>query len=310
MDKGREIAERIKENIKRVIVGKDETISLLITALVSGGHVLLLDMPGTGKTKLAKSLAKSLSLEFGRIQFTPDLLPSDILGLNYFSQKEGEFIFRKGPVFTSVLLADEINRATPRTQSSLLECMEEHQVTIDGETRKLSDPFFVIATENPIETAGTYPLPEAQTDRFFMVLEMGYPTKSEEIDILSRFSISDPLDTLESVCSKEDLDTMKKEAEEVYIHPDVLMYIASISEATREKEGMGISPRGTIALMLGARAWAMLEGYDYVTPSHVKKVAPYILSHRMGKDIKRGRKEINSILSSLPVPTEEWGKRQ
>lgn len=310
MDKGREIAERIKENIKRVIVGKDETISLLITALVSGGHVLLLDMPGTGKTKLAKSLAKSLSLEFGRIQFTPDLLPSDILGLNYFSQKEGEFIFRKGPVFTSVLLADEINRATPRTQSSLLECMEEHQVTIDGETRKLSDPFFVIATENPIETAGTYPLPEAQTDRFFMVLEMGYPTKSEEIDILSRFSISDPLDTLESVCSKEDLDTMKKEAEEVYIHPDVLMYIASISEATREKEDMGISPRGTIALMRGARAWAMLEGYDYVTPSHVKKVAPYILSHRMGKDIKRGRKEINSILSSLPVPTEEWEKRQ
>ena len=310
MDKGREIAERIKENIKRVIVGKDETISLLITALVSGGHVLLLDMPGTGKTKLAKSLAKSLSLEFGRIQFTPDLLPSDILGLNYFLQKEGEFIFRKGPVFTSVLLADEINRATPRTQSSLLECMEEHQVTIDGETRKLSDPFFVIATENPIETAGTYPLPEAQTDRFFMVLEMGYPTKSEEIDILSRFSISDPLDTLESVCSKEDLDTMKKEAEEVYIHPDVLMYIASISEATREKEDMGISPRGTIALMRGARAWAMLEGYDYVTPSHVKKVAPYILSHRMGKDIKRGRKEINSILSSLPVPTEEWEKRQ
>lgn len=310
MDKGREIAERIKENIKRVIVGKDETISLLITALVSGGHVLLLDMPGTGKTKLAKSLAKSLSLEFGRIQFTPDLLPSDILGLNYFSQKEGEFIFRKGPVFTSVLLADEINRATPRTQSSLLECMEEHQVTIDGETRKLSDPFFVIATENPIETAGTYPLPEAQTDRFFMVLEMGYPTKSEEIDILSRFSISDPLDTLESVCSKEDLDTMKKEADEVYIHPDVLMYIASISEATREKEGTGISPRGTIALMRGARAWAMLEGYDYVTPSHVKKVAPYILSHRMGKDIKRGRKEINSILSSLPVPTEEWGKRK
>lgn len=310
MDKGREIAERIKENIKRVIVGKDETISLLITALVSGGHVLLLDMPGTGKTKLAKSLAKSLSLEFGRIQFTPDLLPSDILGLNYFSQKEGEFIFRKGPVFTSVLLADEINRATPRTQSSLLECMEEHQVTIDGETRKLSDPFFVIATENPIETAGTYPLPEAQTDRFFMVLEMGYPTKREEIDILSRFSISDPLDTLESVCSKEDLDTMKKEADEVYIHPDVLMYIASISEATREKEGTGISPRGTIALMRGARAWAMLEGYDYVTPSHVKKVAPYILSHRMGKDIKRGRKEINSILSSLPVPTEEWGKRK
>lgn len=310
MDKGREIAERIKENIKRVIVGKDETISLLITALISNGHVLLLDMPGTGKTKLAKSLAKSLSLDFGRIQFTPDLLPSDILGLNYFSQKEGEFVFRKGPVFTSVLLADEINRATPRTQSSLLECMEEHQVTIDGETRKLDDPFFVIATENPIETAGTYPLPEAQTDRFFMVLEMGYPDKDEEINILSRFSVSDPLDSLESVCTKEDLEEMKKEADAVYVHPDVLRYIASIAAATREKEGMGISPRGTIALMRGSRSWAMVSGYDYVTPSHVKKVAPYILSHRIGKDIKRGRKEILSILSSLPVPTEEWGKKQ
>lgn len=310
MDKGKEIAERIKENIKRVIVGKDETISLLITALISNGHVLLLDMPGTGKTKLAKSLAKSLSLDFGRIQFTPDLLPSDILGLNYFSQKEGEFVFRKGPVFTSVLLADEINRATPRTQSSLLECMEEHQVTIDGETRKLDDPFFVIATENPIETAGTYPLPEAQTDRFFMVLEMGYPDKDEEINILSRFSVSDPLDSLESVCTKEDLEEMKKEADAVYVHPDVLRYIASIAAATREKEGMGISPRGTIALMRGSRSWAMVSGYDYVTPSHVKKVAPYILSHRMGKDIKRGRKEILSILSSLPVPTEEWGKKQ
>ena len=310
MDKGREIAERIKENIKRVIVGKDETISLLITALISNGHVLLLDMPGTGKTKLAKSLAKSLSLDFGRIQFTPDLLPSDILGLNYFSQKEGEFVFRKGPVFTSVLLADEINRATPRTQSSLLECMEEHQVTIDGETRKLDDPFFVIATENPIETAGTYPLPEAQTDRFFMVLEMGYPDKDEEINILSRFSVSDPLDSLDSVCTKEDLEEMKKEADAVYVHPDVLRYIASIAAATREKEGMGISPRGTIALMRGSRSWAMVSGYDYVTPSHVKKVAPYILSHRMGKDIKRGRKEILSILSSLPVPTEEWGKKQ
>ena len=300
----------ILQNVSSVIIGKNDVAELVMTSIIAGGHILLEDVPGTGKTMMAKAFARSIDGEFSRIQFTPDLLPSDILGLNYFSQKEGEFIFRKGPVFTSVLLADEINRATPRTQSSLLECMEEHQVTIDGETRKLSDPFFVIATENPIETAGTYPLPEAQTDRFFMVLEMGYPTKSEEIDILSRFSISDPLDTLESVCSKEDLDTMKKEADEVYIHPDVLMYIASISEATREKEGMGISPRGTIALMRGAKAWAMLEGYDYVTPSHVKKVAPYILSHRMGKDINRGRKEINSILSSLPVPTEEWGERQ
>ena len=310
MNKGREFALRIKENIGQVIVGKDETISLLLTALISGGHVLLLDMPGTGKTKLAKSLAKSLDLDFGRIQFTPDLLPSDILGLNYFSQKEGEFVFRKGPIFTSILLADEINRATPRTQSSLLESMEEHQVTIDGETRKLGDPFFVIATENPIETAGTYPLPEAQTDRFFMVLEMGYPSKEEEVKILTRFSLSDPLDTLESVSGKEDLEEMRREAGKVYVHPDILDYMASITARTREKDGMGISPRGTLALMRGAKAWAMLEGYDYVTVSHVKKVAPHILSHRLGIDIKRGRKEILSILSSLPAPTEEWGKRQ
>ena len=309
MAKGKEIAEKIRKNINKVIVGKDNTISLLLTSLISGGHVLLLDMPGTGKTKLAKSLAKSLDLDFGRIQFTPDLLPSDILGLNYFSQKEGEFVFRKGPVFTSILLADEINRATPRTQSSLLECMEEHQVTVDGETRKLWDTFFVIATENPIETAGTYPLPEAQTDRFFMVLEMGYPTKNEEMEILSRFSSSDPLDRLECVCTVDDLSAMKKEAENIFVHDVILDYISSIAQKTREKEGMGISPRGSIALLKGARAWAMINGSDFVTPDSVKAVAPYILSHRMGRDIKRGRKEIISILSSLPVPTEEWGRR-
>ena len=309
MANGKEIAERIRKNISKVIVGKDNTISLLLTSLISGGHVLLLDMPGTGKTKMAKSLAKSLDLSFGRIQFTPDLLPSDILGLNYFSQKEGEFVFRKGPVFTSILLADEINRATPRTQSSLLECMEEHQVTVDGETRKLGDTFFVIATENPIETAGTYPLPEAQTDRFFMVLEMGYPTKNEEMEILSRFSSSDPLDSLECVCTVDDLSAMKKEAENIFVHDVILDYISSIAQKTREKEGMGISPRGSIALLKGARAWAMINGSDFVTPDSVKAVAPYILSHRMGRDIKRGRKEIISILSSLPVPTEEWGKR-
>lgn len=309
MANGKEIAEKIRKNINKVIVGKDNTISLLLTSLISGGHVLLLDMPGTGKTKMAKSLAKSLDLSFGRIQFTPDLLPSDILGLNYFSQKEGEFVFRKGPVFTSILLADEINRATPRTQSSLLECMEEHQVTVDGETRKLGDTFFVIATENPIETAGTYPLPEAQTDRFFMVLEMGYPTKEEEMEILSRFSSSDPLDSLECVCTVDDLSAMKKEAENIFVHDVILDYISSIAQKTREKEGMGISPRGSIALLKGARAWAMINGMNFVTPDSVKAVAPYILSHRMGRDIKRGRKEIISILSSLPVPTEEWGKR-
>ena len=306
---GKETVSRLRENIRKVIVGRDETVSLLLSAIVSGGHVLLLDMPGTGKTKLAKSLARSMGVDFGRVQFTPDLLPSDVLGLNYFSQKEGEFVFRKGPVFTSVLLADEINRATPRTQSCLLECMEEKQVTVDGTTRALSEPFFVIATENPIETAGTYPLPEAQTDRFMMVLEMGYPTREEEIAIMERFYSSDPLDSLSPVAGREDILAMRKEAEGVFIHPLLLDYIASITDATRKGEGYGVSPRGTLALMKGARAWAMMEGRDYVVPDDIKHIAPAVLSHRIDSDRRRGEKILRSILSSLPVPVEEWGKR-
>ena len=306
---GKETVSRLRENIRKVIVGRDETVSLLLSAIVSGGHVLLLDMPGTGKTKLAKSLARSMGVDFGRVQFTPDLLPSDVLGLNYFSQKEGEFVFRKGPVFTSVLLADEINRATPRTQSCLLECMEEKQVTVDGTTRALSEPFFVIATENPIETAGTYPLPEAQTDRFMMVLEMGYPTREEEVAIMERFYSSDPLDSLSPVADREDIVAMRKEAEGVFIHPLLLDYIASISDATRKGEGYGVSPRGTLALMKAARAWAMMEGRDYVVPDDIKHIAPAVLSHRIDSDRRRGEKILRSILSSLPVPVEEWGKR-
>ena len=306
---GKETVSRLRENIRKVIVGRDETVSLLLSAIVSGGHVLLLDMPGTGKTKLAKSLARSMGVDFGRVQFTPDLLPSDVLGLNYFSQKEGEFVFRKGPVFTSVLLADEINRATPRTQSCLLECMEEKQVTVDGTTRALSEPFFVIATENPIETAGTYPLPEAQTDRFMMVLEMGYPTREEEVAIMERFYSSDPLDSLSPVAEREDILAMRKEAEGVFIHPLLLDYIASITDATRKGEGYGVSPRGTLALMKAARAWAMMEGRDYVVPDDIKHIAPAVLSHRIDSDRRRGEKILRSILSSLPVPVEEWGKR-
>ncbi|MGN1163452.1 MAG: AAA family ATPase [Candidatus Ornithospirochaeta sp.] len=306
---GKETVSRLKENIRRVIVGRDDTISLLLAAIVTGGHVLLLDMPGTGKTKLAKSLARSMGVDYGRIQFTPDLLPSDVLGLNYYSQKEGEFVFKKGPVFTSVLLADEINRATPRTQSSLLECMEERQVTVDGVTRVLEEPFFVIATENPIETAGTYPLPEAQSDRFMMVLEMGYPTREEEVAIMERFYSSDPLDSLSPVIGREEIIAMRKEAEGVFIHPLLLDYIASISEATRKGEGYGVSPRGTLALMKGARAWAMMEGRDYVVPDDIKHIAPAVLSHRLDSDRRRGEKIISSILSSLPVPVEDWGRR-
>ena len=303
------IADELKANVEKVIVGKEEIVSLLILSLITGGHVLLEDMPGTGKTKLAKTFARSLGVEFGRIQATPDLLPSDILGLNYFSQKEGEFVFRKGPVFTSVLLVDELNRATPRTQSSLLECMEERTVTIDGETRALPEPFFVIATENPIETAGTYPLPEAQCDRFFMVLSMGYPSRKEEVEILSRFFSSDPVDKIEAVCGVEDIARMKREAEEVYVHPVLLDYMASISEATRGERGQGVSPRGTLALMRGAKAWALISGRSFVIPDDVKYLAPHILSHRLGCDREEGRRKLLSILSSLPVPTEDWGRR-
>ena len=204
-----ENASKIKENIAKVIVGKDEIINLLLTALLADGHVLIEDMPGTGKTKLAKALAASLDADFNRIQFTPDLLPADITGLNIYNQKSGQFEFTKGPVFTNILLADEINRATPRTQSGLLECMEERQVTVDGQTHALEAPFFLIATQNPVETAGTYPLPEAQLDRFMMQIKMGYPTVAEELQIINRYISHDPLEDLLPVCSKDDLFKMK-----------------------------------------------------------------------------------------------------
>ena len=220
-----ENGRKLTENISRVIVGKEEVIKLLVTALIADGHVLLEDMPGTGKTRLARSLAASLNGKFARIQFTPDLLPSDVTGLNYFNQKEGEFQFRKGPVFAHMILADEINRATPRTQASLLECMEERQVTVDGVTRKLEEPFFVIATQNPLETTGTFPLPEAQLDRFFMKLSMGLPGEKEELAILQRFLEKQPYETLSAVCSGIDVISAREAANQVYVHPHLLSYM-------------------------------------------------------------------------------------
>src|SRR5699024_10206881 len=209
----------LNTNIEKVIVGKGNVIDLLMTAFIAGGHVLLEDVPGTGKTVMAKSLARSLDASFSRIQFTPDLLPSDITGLNYYNQKESEFIFKPGPVFCHILLADEINRATPRTQSALLECMEEHQVTVDGITRKLPEPFLVLATQNPVETTGTFPLPEAQLDRFFMKVSMGFPTKEEELSILTRFQKNAPLETLQPVCSTSTILEAQQAYKEVYVHP-------------------------------------------------------------------------------------------
>ena len=308
------ITDAIMENVGRVIVGKDEVVRLVLTSLLAGGHVLLEDLPGSGKTVLSKSLAKSLDLPFQRIQATADLLPGDVTGISYFSQKEGDFIFREGPVFTSILLVDEINRTTARTQSSLLEAMEERQVTVDGVTRALPDPFFVIATENPIETAGTYPLPEAQKDRFFMMLSMGFASKDEEVRILQRFLDSSPLEEISPVCTKEEFLEIRRMVSSVYVHSDIMEYIASIIDETRkDRNTSGISTRGTLALLRGSRAYAFLDGRDYVTPDDVKAVAPAVLSHRIMSlhsvmDRRDGERVIERILSSLPVPSERWEK--
>lgn len=307
-----ENASKIKENIAKVIVGKDDVINLLLTALLADGHVLIEDMPGTGKTKLAKALAASLDADFNRIQFTPDLLPADITGLDIYNQKSGRFEFTKGPVFTNILLADEINRATPRTQSGLLECMEERQVTVDGQTHTLDEPFFLIATQNPVETAGTYPLPEAQLDRFMMQIKMGYPTVAEELQIINRYISHDPLEDLMPVCSKNDLFKMKEMVKEVFVHDSVKEYITHLVEATRKHPMLvlGVNPRGTLALLKCTQAYAAIMGRDYVTPDDVKALCTSVFSHRLlsySTDRNTTVSQILSeILSSAEVPTESW----
>lgn len=312
LQKLNEKINQIKANINKVIIGKDSVIDLILTSMIAGGHVLLEDVPGTGKTVMAKSLAKSVDSEFSRIQFTPDLLPSDITGLNYFNQKEGEFVFRQGPVFCNILLADEINRATPRTQSSLLECMEEKQVTIDGVTHVLDKPFFVIATQNPIETAGTYPLPEAQLDRFLMQISMGTPTKEEELAIMNRFLADNPLEELSPVCTGADVLEMQKAYKEVFVHPVLMGYMADLVAATRDADNivMGVSPRGTLALLNAVRAYAMIQGRDFVTPEDIKTLAVPVMAHRLilqrGGSRSNGATVMTDILDRVPVPTEDW----
>ncbi len=312
----KEFGARLSENISEVIKGKEREIGIVTSALLAGGHVLLEDVPGTGKTMLARSAAKSLDCEFRRIQFTPDLLPSDITGINFFNMKTQEFVFRKGAVFTNILLADEINRATPRTQSALLECMEEKQTTVDGETYKLAPPFFVIATQNPVETAGTYPLPEAQLDRFLVRLKLGYSSRSSELEMLAAVGETHPIDKLTPVLTREDLAGASSEALNVQLNEACADYICAIGEATRsnEKIKLGLSPRGLIAMKKMSQAYAALEGSSFVTPDHVKAVAPYVIPHRLicreytiNRSGSTAEEVTAQILDDVPVPTEKFG---
>lgn len=309
----KEKGNKIIEYAGRVMIGKEETLKLLLTALLSDGHVLLEDVPGTGKTKLARTLAASLDGDFSRIQFTPDLLPSDITGMNVYNRKTGEFELHRGPAFTNILLADEINRATPRTQAGLLECMEERQVTIDGVSHRLSGTFFVIATQNPVETAGTFPLPEAQMDRFMLKLSMGLPGVEEEMAILHRFGKEDPLQTLANAVTREELSEMKEAVKQVFVHEEMEKYMAEIAAATRQKDKvvMGVSPRGTLALMRGVKAYAALAGREYTIPDDVKALAVPVLAHRLvlSYGYQKGMQAeelIKEILGRIPAPTEQF----
>ena len=305
------LSQKIKENIAKVIVGKDDQIELVLTALLSGGHVLLEDMPGTGKTTLAKSLAGSMDCGFARVQFTPDLLPADITGMRIFEQKSGTFVFVKGPAFTNILLADEINRATPRTQSALLECMEERQISEGGVTYKLEEPFLVIATQNPVETQGTFPLPEAQLDRFLMRLSLGYPDHAEAVTMMRRFINRQPLAEITAVTTGEEVKEAAALCRTCRVDDDVMDYMAALCEAARnpDKVRLGPSPRAMLALMRCSQAYAAIHGRDYVIPDDVKALEVSVLSHRIIlRGIHQGASSesfVRDLLDSVPVPTEK-----
>lgn len=307
-----EAARAVRQSVSRVIVGKEAIIDLLMVALLCEGHVLFEDVPGIGKTTLAKSLARSLGCSFQRIQFTPDLLPSDITGITFYNQKKGDFEFRPGPLLTQVVLADEINRATPRTQSALLEAMEERQISIERETLALPRPFIVVATQNPIELEGTFPLPEAQLDRFLMRLRLDYPSRSEERLILQRFREAQPLQELTPVLSSEQLQGLSKLVRKVHVEPGVESYIVELVRMTRTHSGveLGVSPRGTLALYHASQAYAAIHGRNYVIPDDVKHIAQPVLSHRMiatSQSRLHGRlmdQIVDDVLHSVPVPVE------
>jgi MoxR-like ATPase len=308
----KDTAEQVKANIEKVIVGKGESIELALVALLCEGHILIEDVPGIGKTTLAKAIARSLGCTFCRIQFTPDLLPSDITGISFFNQKSQEFEFRPGPILTQILLADEINRATPRTQSALLEAMQERQITVDGETMPLPRPFLVLATQNPIELEGTFPLPEAQIDRFLLKIKLGYPSEDDENAILLRFEREDPLATLAPVMESQALLAMQDEVRTIHVDEAVRQYIVQVARATRQNTALelGASPRATLALYKTAQALAAIRGRAFVIPDDVKYLAPSVLGHRLlisPQARLRGRNReqiVQEVVASVPVPVE------
>ncbi|HLE15614.1 MAG TPA: MoxR family ATPase [Anaerolineales bacterium] len=307
-----DVARQLRENIQKVIVGKDQVIDLTLVAVLCEGHLLLEDVPGIGKTTLARALAASLGCIFRRIQFTPDLLPSDVTGLNWFNQKEQVFEFRQGPVMSQVVLADEINRATPRTQSALLEAMQERQITIDGVTRALPRPFLVMATQNPIELEGTFPLPEAQIDRFLLRIVIGYPTQAEESAILERYRAEDPMSDLRPVTNPDEICSLQEERKQVRVEASVRDYVVEVARATRQHPeiDLGASPRASLALYWASQAWAAIQGRDFVLPDDVKFMAPHVLTHRLMISPQaqlRGRQPqelVADIVAAVPVPVE------
>ncbi len=306
--------DRVLANCRQVIVGKDEAITLVLTCFICSGHVLLEDVPGTGKTMLLRSFAKTIGGDFKRIQFTPDLLPSDLTGINFYNQKTGEFQFRPGPLYSNIILADEINRATPRTQSSLLEAMEERQISVDGNTTLLAEPFMVMATQNPLESYGTFPLPEAQIDRFFMRLKLGYMTREEELSVISRPSTTKIIDGLSCVVTPEETQQLKDTYTQVSMAPDVAGYLMDIITRTRTESKFltGVSTRGAIALYKASQVTAALQGRDYVLPEDIRSMAPHVLCHRIaGAGPSRGGDSeayLEKLLNEIPVPLEYIGK--